>query len=171
MSYEWPQQKWHIVVVAGLLILGPQCSRIHPQPSSFIDVANVTTANQLIAGFYEVEGGKWRWTAKKFIVSVAPPKNSDQRGAKLLLQFYLPEGQIEALGPMTLSADIDNNQLAPETYSKGGQYSYVREVAPDSLRSNFVPILFRFDKAVSPSTADSRELAAIVSNISLQVNK
>ena len=154
-----------------MLVLASQCNRIHPQPASTINVANPATVSQLVAGFYDLEDGKWRWTAKKFIVSLAPPGDADDKGAKLLLQFYLPETQIQALGPMTLSADVDSHVLAPETYSKGGQYTYARDVPTDSLRSNLVPILFRFDKAVAPSTADSRELASIVSNVSLQVNK
>lgn len=171
MSYEWPKQKGRIVVVASVLILVSQCSRVHPQPANFIDVANTATASQLVAGFYDVEGGKWRWTARRFIVSLAPPRDADQKGAKLLLQFYLPDTQIQALGPMTLTADVDNRPLPSETYTKGGQYTYVQDVAPASLRSNLVPILFRFDKAVPPSAADGRELAAIVSKVSLQATQ
>ena len=68
---------------------------------------------------------------------------------------------------MTLTAEIDDYSMAPETYSKGGEHFYVREVPPNLLRTNIVPVIFTFDKASPPAGADGRELGAVVSLISL----
>jgi len=84
------------------------------------------------------------------------------------MRIVIPDSQIKTLGPMTLSADVDDRTLDPQTFSKGGDYSYVRDVPADVLRTNLAPVIFSFDKAVAPSAADGRELAAIVTEISLQ---
>ena len=169
--YEWPSQKWRVFVVASLIVVVSQCRRVHPHPSSYIDISNLGAANQLVAGFHNLEGGKWRWTAGTFIVSVAPPPGADRKGARLLLQFYIPDAQIKSLGPMTLFASVENHFLTPETYNKGGVYYYTRTVPPADLQSNLVSILFRFDKAAPPTATDGRELAAVVSSIGLQANQ
>ena len=139
-------------------------------PSNVVVTADPAAAKQLIGGFYQIESKAWRWTAKKFIVTLAPPPGSEQKGATLQLHFVLPESQISKLGPMTLSADIDAYSLSPETYPKSGAYSYTRQIPADLLRTNTVPVIFTFDKASAPTPADGRELAAVVSLIELNPN-
>ncbi len=121
----------------------------------------------MIAGFYGLEAKSWRWTARQFAVVLSPPPGSDRKGAQLRMRLVIPEGQIQKLGPMTLSTDVDDRTLDPETFSKGGNYDYVRDVPADVLRTNLAPIIFSFDKAAAPSAGDGRELAAIVTEISL----
>ena len=125
-------------------------------------------AKQLIAGFHGIENGKWRWTAGKFVVALQPPANAEQKGATLRMHFYLPDGQIEKLGPMTLDADLDGHSLESETYSKGGSYAFSRNVPGPLLRTSLVPIVFTFDKSLPASQADGRELAAVVTDIELE---
>lgn len=84
------------------------------------------------------------------------------------MHVVIPESQIQKLGPMTLSADVDDFTLDPQTFSVGGNYAYVRDVPAKVLRTNLAPIIFTFDKASPPSSVDGRELAAIVTDISLQ---
>jgi hypothetical protein len=134
---------------------------------SVINVADPSIAKQLVGGFYKIEAKSWRWTARQFIVSLLPPPGSEQKGAKLNLQFFIPDDQIAKLGPMTLNAEIDDFSMAPETYTKGGEHFYVREVPANLLRTNIVPVIFSFDKASPPAGVDGRELGAVVSLISL----
>ncbi len=137
------------------------------QPVSVVNVADPSTAKQLVGGFYKIEAKSWRWTSRQFIVSLLPPPGSEQRGAKLNLHFFIPDDQIAKLGPMTLNAEIDDYSMSPETYSTGGEHYYIREVPANLLHTNIVPVIFSFDKASPPAGADGRELGAVVSLISL----
>jgi hypothetical protein len=131
-------------------------------------MSDISATSQLIAGFYELEANSWRWTAGKFIVMLQPPAGAERVGAKLKLQFFIPDVQIEKLGPMTIQADLNDHPLAPQTFDKPGSYEYSRDVPADTLRSNLVPIVFRLDKFASPSMSDGRELGVVVSTIGLQ---
>jgi hypothetical protein len=137
------------------------------EPVSVINTADPSVAKQLVGGFYKIEAKSWRWTSREFIVSLLPPPGSEQKGAKSNLHFFIPEDQISKLGPMTLNAEIDDYSMGPETYSKGGDHYYVREVPANLLRTNILPVIFTFDKASPPAGADGRELGAVVSLISL----
>jgi hypothetical protein len=131
-----------------------------------------STANQLISGFYDVEGGAgdnaWRWTGPDFSVALRPPSGAAQRGARLQLRLYFPEAQIQKLGPMTLAAFIDGEPLAPETYIQGGSYEYVRDIPACFLDTNVLPIRFSFDPYLPHSATDGRDLAAVVSMAALE---
>ena len=117
-----------------------------------------------------MENDQWRWTKQQFSVALKPPDGAEQRGATLDLNIYLPDSQIESLGPMTLFARTGEFDLAPETFSKGGTYIYSREIPKDALATSLLPVEFRFDKATAPLTGDGRQLAAIITNIELQTD-
>jgi hypothetical protein len=160
--------KLSVLILAAALGACHQARR--HQPVSVVNVADPTTTKQLVGGFYKIEAKTWRWTAREFIVSLLPPPGAEQKGAKLSLHFFIPDGQIAKLGPMTLTAEIDSYSLPPETYSKGGDAYYVREIPAQLLRTNLLPVIFSFDKASPPSGSDNRELGAVVSMISLSPN-
>jgi hypothetical protein len=89
---------------------------------------------------------------------------------KLDLHFVIPDDRIAQLGPMTLSAEIDDFSIEPETYVKGGDHHYVREIPARILKTNVIPVIFSFDKASDLTGNDARELGAIVTSISLTKN-
>lgn len=154
-------------VLVGLLTVG--CHNVR-EPVSRLDVTDRATSNQLLAGFWWVESGSWRWTAREFSAALKPPAGAELKGSTLQLHLYIPDSQIESLGPMTLTARIDDQSLPPETFSKGGNYIYTREVSKELLATSILPVKFRFDKALPPEKGDGRELAAIVSEIELETN-
>jgi hypothetical protein len=130
-------------------------------------MADPKVGKQLLAGFYDIEANSWRWTARRFVVTFPQPAKSENKGAILELQLFIPGSQIDKLGPMTLIADVDEHELKPETFKAGGQYTFSREVPPEALREKLIPVIFSLDKAAAPSTADGRELGAIVSMVAL----
>jgi len=140
------------------------------EPASTIEMADLTTAKQLISGFYQLEGGSWRWTAREFSAALKPPDGAEKRGATLRMQLYVPDSQIEMLGPMTMSASTGPYALDAETYAKGGTFAYSRHIPADALATSVLPVSFCFDKALSPLVADGRELTVIVSKIELQTD-
>jgi hypothetical protein len=136
--------------------------------SSDLKMAESSSARQLTAGFYGIENGKWRWTARRFGVVLQPPAGSMASGAVLKLKLYIPEASLQKLGPMTLSADVGEVTLAPETFNQPGILSYSRDVSPGLFGPNLLPVVFSFDKALAPPDADGRELAAVVTEVSLE---
>jgi len=119
-------------------------------------------------GFHQLENGSWRWTAREFSVALKPPEDAEKRGATLHLEFYIPDSQIELLGPLTLAATAGRFTLPEEQFSKGGNYSYRGKIPGELLATSVLPITFNFDKALSPALADGRELAVIVTKVELQ---
>ena len=156
-----------IAYLAAVLLSG--CHEVR-QSVSKIDIAEIGTEDQLVSGFYQLENGAWRWTARAFSAALKPPDGAEQRGATLELQFYIPDSQIASLGPMTLSASIEGYVLTPETFSRSGAYVYSRKIPREALATSLLPVRFSFDKARAPFIGDGRELAVIVSRIELQTD-
>lgn len=139
-----------------------------PRPiASEIDMANPAIAKQLLSGFYGVENHAWRWTARRFSVALETPADAAQNGATLRLHFYVSDAQAKKLGPMTLSAKVNDATLPSQTYAGSGQFTYAREVSSSVLQQQMVPVDFSFDKATPPSGAEARELGVVVTSVEL----
>jgi hypothetical protein len=134
---------------------------------SVLNVANPRAAVQLTRGFYTIESEAWRWTAKEFSVTLRRPPGAEQKGATLEVKLTVPEGISSRLGPITLSGKVGGIALAPETFSKAGDFTYTRDIPASALIRETVGIDFATDKALPPGDQDVRELALIVSTISL----
>ena len=168
--------------LAALLLAAPACKRqkVHVvetveepphQPSaqlaSMVRMGDPTMASQLAGGFYDIEAGAWRWTARKFAVNLRPPEHAAGQGAVLELHLTVPPPSIAKLGGITLSASIGGTALAPETYSKAGEYTYRRDVPANLLAGAAVRIDFQLDKAMPPGDGDKRELGVVASSVAL----
>jgi hypothetical protein len=139
-----------------------------PRMASLIQMADARSAGQLVSGFYDVEQNAWRWAQKRFSVVLRPPLGAAQKGATLTLRFTVPEVIISKLQGVTLTATVNGSALAPETYSKAGDYTYSRDVASNLLTGDSARVDFALDKALAPSEADQRELAVVVLGVGLE---
>jgi hypothetical protein len=158
------------LIIAGFVFLpATGCHNVRG-PVSKLVIAERTSSNQLVSGFWWLESGSWRWTAREFSVALLPPVNAEQRGATLNLHLYIPDSQIESLGSMTLTAVVDDEELEPQTFSKGGIYVYTREVPKAAMATSVLPVRFSFDKALPPGKSDGRELSAVVTEVDLETN-
>ena len=119
----------------------------------------------LLRGFYPVEGNAWRWTAGKFAVQLRPPANAAQSGARLMLNFAIPESSISRTKSMTLSASVGGGTLAPETYTKAGEYTYARDVPATALTGDKAEVEFSLDKYLPAGTVEQRELGVVVNSV------
>jgi len=135
---------------------------------SFIHTGDSGAASQLLKGFYDIEAGSWRWTARNFSVLLAPPKGAAEKGARLVLRLTVPEPVAKKLGSVTLRASIEGVDLPPETFSKEGQFDYVRDVPPQALAKNAVTVDFALDKSLPPSGADQRELGIVATAVGFE---
>jgi hypothetical protein len=161
-----------IAALVAFAVMGPAgCKRKKNAPpalKSEVAMNETGAETQLKSGFYGIEGGAWRWTARNFSVALLPPAGSAQKGAKLDLKFALPDAVINKLGPMQLSASVSGAALAPERYSKSGSYEYARDVDASALGGGPVTIEFSCDKALAPSGGERRELALIAVSVGLE---
>jgi hypothetical protein len=165
------------LLLAALLVAAPACKhpRVHSTDTieeaqrlaSSVQMADRGAAPQLASGFYEIESNAWRWTMQKFAVNLRPPARAAQQGAVLELHLTVPQPSIQKLGSLTLSAAIGGTALAPETYSKQGEYIYRRDIPANLLAGDAVRIDFQLDKAMPPGNADKRELGIVASSVGL----
>lgn len=134
-----------------------------------IHVADPNASVQLIKGFHDVEQNAWRWTMKKFSVTLRPPAGAAQRGAMLRVQFAVPDPVIAMFKSVTLSASVEGVPLHSQTYSTTGDQVYAQEVPAKALSSEAVVVDFTLDKAIPPGDTDKRELGIVVSTIGFEV--
>lgn len=127
-------------------------------------------AIQLTKGFYDLENGGWRWSAKDFSASLKPPAGAAQKGASLVLKFSLIDAVTEKLGPITLSAKAGGAGLPAKTYPKAGAYEYRADVPPSAFAQGqtMTTVEFSLDKALAPTPSDNRELGLVVSIVGFE---
>ncbi len=135
---------------------------------SVVNVNDPAASQQLVRGFYGLEGGLWRWTMKHFEVAHKPPPGSAQQRARLTLKLTIPEVISTRLGPITVNATLNGLALPPETYPKAGDYLYTRDVPAGALKDDTVIASFASDKAIPPSADDARELALVAVSVGLE---
>ena len=165
-----------LTLVSLLLLLSAGCKRRHhPNPSATIEeeselaiavsVADPRDASQLLSGFHALEQNTWRWTMKRFAVSLATPANAGTRGAKLELKFVLPEAIAAQMLGVTITPSIGGAKAGSCRVDKAGEQSCVFQVGPDLLKADAVIVQFDLDKAIAPNAGDSRELGIIAFRI------
>jgi hypothetical protein len=134
---------------------------------STVNTGDPRAAGQLLDGFYAVEAGAWRWTAKQFSVKLRIPEAAAQKGAMLRLLLTVPPAVIEKSGAITLSASLEGETLASETYSTAGQYTYRRNIPASLLGGTNTVVSFQLDKSMTPDSPDRRDLGVVVTTIAL----
>jgi len=148
------------------IALQPTIEESSALPSS-VHVNDAAVANQLLKGFYELQGNSWRWAAPNFSVVLGTPPSAPKKGATLVLDFSLPDASINALKNITLSARIGGLALPQETFTTDGKHQYRREVPPSALASDMVSVDFTVDKFLKPP-GDGRDLAVVVTAVALE---
>jgi hypothetical protein len=161
------------LLIVPFLLVSSSCSRRQgssgqsQMPLSTIFAGDPNVASQFAKGFYGVEQNAWRWTGKDFAVDLAPPLNSSQKGAQLVMKLAVPDVVLQNVNTMQLSAGIQGANLEPQLYTKSGQYTYTRDVPADKLHGDVVRIDFSLDHVLPPTGGDVRQLGLIVSEVGL----
>jgi len=161
-----------VLLLAVLLSAAPACKRqrfrsqqTEEEPArlaSTVRMGDPLAAHQLMNGFYDIEAHAWRWTQRQFAVRLRPPSRAARNGASLEVHLTVPQPSIDKLQSLTLSSSIAGTALAPETYTKAGNYTYKRDVPASLLGGDSVRVDFQLDKAVPPGGGDLRELGIVV---------
>ena len=164
-----------ILLCAATVLVSGCKRRQHPNPAATIEeegelsqsvnVADPRDGTQLLSGFHGVEGGSWRWSMKKFAVSLAPPGNAAQNGATLVLNFALPDAVAGKLLGLSITPSVAGQRIPPCRVTKAGEQACRFDVPAAALKAAAVVVEFELDKAAEPGAGDSRQLGLVVSRI------
>jgi hypothetical protein len=154
----------------SLLLVTASCKRKHRAPEivTTARAGDPEVAGRFTEGFYNIEAGAWRWTAKEFAVILNPPPDAAQRGAKLVVHLVIPDPVIQRYQFIELSSSVDGQKLDPQTFAKAGAYTYERDVPADKLQGHDVRFDFAVDHTLPPANGDMRALGIIVHSVGLE---
>jgi hypothetical protein len=134
---------------------------------SFVKMNDPDADHQLLAGFYGVESGAWRWTSNSFSVRLRRP-DASPNGATLSFSFFLPDSVIHRLGAVTLTAWVRGATLKSTRYSRPGGYVFTSDIPQDAFAGQTMIVDFTLDKSISPDpNGDQRVLGVIANSIGL----
>jgi len=120
--------------------------------------------SQLLSGFNQIEGNSWRWTGRKFAVSLQPPPGGAVEGAKLELDCAVADAIAGQLLPLTVRASVDGQALAPQRLTAAGRQKVYFPVNKQALAGPAKVVEFEVDK-VAHLGDESRDLGLIVVSI------
>ena len=115
----------------------------------------------LLQGWHMLEEGHYRWTQQRFSIKLESPQPAHCK--YLSFAFYLPKEHLTLLGPVTLSASLNGHPLANQTFTFPGDNCYKQGIPAGVAESCSLQVDFTLDKAIKPTTSDSRELGLVVS--------
>ena len=131
-----------------------------------IRMSDPSTTTQLLRGFYELER-TWRWAGPRFTVALQAPPGAAEHGARLVLDFTVPETSLETLKTLTLRGKVGDAPLDPQTVTSAGDHEYRRDVPASAFVRPVMDADFNVDKFLQPQN-DGRQLSVIVTSIGLE---
>lgn len=133
---------------------------------SSVHMADPAAEPQLLEGFFGVEQGVWRWTARTFTVALQPPGAQD---TLLEFKFTVPDAVISRLGSVTLTARVNGVEVGSESYENTGEFVFEKPVPASALQGGgAAKVQFELDKALPPGEADQRELGVVAISVALK---
>ena len=114
---------------------------------------------RLIAGWHELEEGRWRWTERSF--SVELPTSDVRTDAILELEFVYSEILKERTGSIEVKAWVGDTPLPAARYSVAGEQVYRAPIPARLLQKPATLVRFELDQALPPDAVDRRERGII----------
>jgi hypothetical protein len=146
-----------IEIVPDTLGTGPAPPPDPAVPSMREILAKDPEFSKQATGFHILEKDGWRWTMKEF--SLVLP--TSRPAGSVTVHVNVPEAEIQKLGAITMSIRVGEHVLAPETFSRAGDYNVTRSVEPEWVTAAENRFDFGVDKTIAPTAADNRELGII----------
>lgn len=131
--------------------------------SSRISMGEPRDESQLLNGFYQIESDAWRWTGRKFAISLRPPLGGRLKGAKLELACAVADAIADQLLPLTIRATVAGRPLEPQRLTAAGQQTVTFPVPKEALTEDAVVVEFELDK-VARLGDESRDLGLIAAS-------
>lgn len=124
-----------------------------PEPRlSYLRMADLQAAEQLLSGFYDVEEHAWRWMGEQGVVLLKAPDG----GARFEMLFFLPE----AAPARRVTVAVGGRLVADQSYTGAGRYTLTAPVEA----SGAVQLVIAVDKTLQPP-GDQRRLGIIVQEL------
>ncbi len=129
--------------------------------ASKIDLGDAVFEPLLLNGFSKSQGG-WRWTARKFAVSLWRPAGRDT--VYLSLDFGFPSELAQVASTVTITARVNGVIIgAPQRFSKVGRYQFVAAVPEAALKTQPARVEFELDKGFASPEGERAPTALSVS--------
>lgn len=103
-------------------------------------------------GWHTMEAASWRWTGRRFVVSV----RRISPAPRVKFEFILPESVFQAVGAVRLRATANGVALPAGWYTSPGRHEYVQALPEPAPAGDRVSLRFELDKAFQ--APDGREL-------------
>jgi len=129
----------------------------------YLKLGDLRSKAQLVAGWYPMEEGAWRWMAKQAEVTLRTP--ADPRLSFEMALFFPPGYMQRAGGPVSVSVRVNGNPLTRQSYFAPGSYHLAAMVPPGLTTYPTSTVTIRLNRALPPSGSELRELGAIVSEL------
>ncbi len=135
--------------------------------SSRISMSSPKAAVQLIKGFHEPEG-IWRWTWGRFVFTLKVPPGAPEKGGTFTLQVTVPEVVVKNVQSTSLACTVNGQAIAPETFSKVGEYFVKRDIPAAALSAEAATFDCVLSKFIASGALEERELGLIATSASLE---
>ncbi len=161
-----------VLPLAILLTGAPACKRVHhPNPEATIEeesdlsssvlMSQPRDAAQLLTGFYNLEQDAWRWTARQFSVSLAPPAPRAERPGRLEFRFTIPDIAAADLKGVHIQASVEGRSLGSFQSNQAGEQLATFDIPKELMKADALIIEFSLDKTIPHREAETRELGLI----------
>jgi cephalosporin hydroxylase len=128
-------------------------------------VADPAYKDRVLRGFYDATQG-WRWTSRKFAVSLDAPPPLDSP-TFLVLDFNAPDELMNAAHDVTVTARVNGQAVGSKKYTKAGRYFLQFNIPLELLKKSPAELEFEVDHTAK-DPENGREIGLIVVNVSLE---
>jgi hypothetical protein len=132
--------------------------------ASMVSMGEPKDESQILGGFGQLESGAWRWTERKFSVSLGTPLPARVKGAKLEMKCAVADVIAQQLLPLTVSVKLNGRALEPKKLTAAGQQTVTFPVPKEALSEDAVVAEFELDKAARQGN-EAREFGLIVVSV------
>ncbi|MBE0659462.1 MAG: hypothetical protein IH602_17340 [Bryobacteraceae bacterium] len=132
--------------------------------ATMVSMGEPKDESQILSGFGQIESSAWRWTERKFSVSLGTPLAGRVKGAKLELKCAVADVIAAQLLPLTVSVKLNGRALEPQRLTVAGQQTVLFPVPKEALGEGAVVAEFELDKAARQGE-DAREFGLIAVSI------
>jgi hypothetical protein len=136
-------------------------------PVSVVAASDTKAADQLLRGFFDLEGGAWRWTLPKFAVSLRTPPGAKKDGALLRGELVLPEPVFKKTGPIKVTAQLNGKPIGHYTLTVVGPNNFAVPVPAAVFTTDVQTYELVLDKWLPAGEIDPRELGLIFVSLGL----
>jgi hypothetical protein len=132
--------------------------------ATMVSMGEPRDESQILSGFGQVESSAWRWTERKFSVSLGTPLAGRVKGARLELKCAVADVIAAQLLPLTVKAAVNGRALEAQRLTVAGQQTVLFPVPTEALGEDAVVVEFELDKGARQGE-DAREFGLIAVSI------